>query len=195
VQATSVELEFFCGLRWGGNASPSSETRAVFNRYASVNRKTNKIPGANFATRKLKNLVRQAAFSLGAASRKIDLYHEPNFISFKCDKPTVITVHDMSPFRLARHHKPDLVKLFEERLPGAISGAAAIIVDSVFVKNEVVDYFPEENCSIITTSYAYKTSDDYVDSIPYRFINMNGVYSCVEDDTEYFNFKLRRILK
>lgn len=143
VQVPSVELEFFCGLRWGGNASPSSETRAVFNRYASVNRKTNKIPGANFATRKLKSLVRQAAFSLGAGGRRIDLYHEPNFISFKCDKPTVITVHDMSPFRLAGHHKSDLVKLFEERLPGAISRAAAIIVDSVFVKNEVVDYFPE----------------------------------------------------
>lgn len=143
VNNPSVDLEFFCGLRWGSNASPSAETRAVFNRYASVNQKTNSIPGARFATRKLKSMVRQAAFSFGAINRKIDLYHEPNFVSFKCDKPTVITVHDMSPFRLASHHKPDLVKLFEEKLPGAVARASAIIVDSVFVKHEVIEYFPE----------------------------------------------------
>lgn len=142
VNNSSVDLEFFCGLRWGGNASPGAETRAVFNRYASVNQKTSSIPGASFATKKLKSVMRQVAFSFGARSRNIDLYHEPNFISFKCDRPTVITVHDMSPFRLAGHHKPDLVKLFEEKLPGAVARASAIIVDSVFVKHEVIEYFP-----------------------------------------------------
>jgi len=139
----SIDLELFCGLRWGGNLSPSAETRALFNRYASVNQKKNSIPGVSFVTRKLKSVLRQTAFSFGAINREIDLYHEPNFISFKCDKPTVITVHDMSPFRLAGHHKPDLVKIFEEKLPGAVARASAIIVDSVFVKHEVIKYFPE----------------------------------------------------
>lgn len=143
VNNPSVDLEFFCGLRWGGNAFPSAKTKAVFNRYTSINQITNGISGVSFVTRKLKSVVKQAAFSFGAINRKIDLYHEPNFISFRCDKPTVITVHDMSPFRLAGHHKPHLVKLFEEGLCGAVSRASAIIVDSVFVKNEVIEYFPE----------------------------------------------------
>lgn len=67
--------------------------------------------------------------------------------------------------------------------------------EEIFSRFGIVDYFPEENCSVITTSYAYKSSDDCVNSTPYRFINMNGVYSCVEDDTEYFNFKLSIFIK
>jgi len=60
----------------------------------------------------------------------------------------------------------------------------------------IVDYFPEENCSVITTSHTYKTSkDSCVMSTPYRFINMNGVYSCVEEDTEFFDFKLSIFIK
>jgi hypothetical protein len=60
----------------------------------------------------------------------------------------------------------------------------------------IVDYFPEENCSVITTSYTYKSSKDgCVMSTPYRFINMQGVYSCVEEDTEFFDFKLSTFIK
>jgi hypothetical protein len=60
----------------------------------------------------------------------------------------------------------------------------------------IVDYFPEENCSVITTSYTYKSPQDgCVMSSTERFINMNGVYSCVEEDTEFFNFKLSIFIK
>jgi hypothetical protein len=60
----------------------------------------------------------------------------------------------------------------------------------------IVDYFPEENCSVITTSHTYKSSkDNCVMSTPDRFINMNGVYSYVEQDTEFFDFKLSIFIK
>jgi hypothetical protein len=60
----------------------------------------------------------------------------------------------------------------------------------------IVDYFPEENCSVITTSYTYKDSKEgCVMSTPYRFINMEGIYSCVEEDTEFLNFKLSIFIK
>jgi hypothetical protein len=60
----------------------------------------------------------------------------------------------------------------------------------------IVDYFTEENCSVITTSYTYKSSKDgCVMSTPYRFINMHGVYSSVEEDTEFFDFKLSVFIK
>jgi hypothetical protein len=60
----------------------------------------------------------------------------------------------------------------------------------------IVDYFPEENCSLITTSYAYRDSEDScVMTTPFRFINVQGVYSCVEEGTEFFNFKLNIFIK
>jgi hypothetical protein len=59
----------------------------------------------------------------------------------------------------------------------------------------IVDYFPEENCSVITTSYAYKTEDSCVMTTPFRFINVQGVFSSVEEDVEFFNFELNIFIK
>jgi hypothetical protein len=60
----------------------------------------------------------------------------------------------------------------------------------------IVDYFPEENCSLITTSYAYRDSEDCsATNVPYRFINIEGVYSTVERDSDYFDFKLNLFIK
>lgn len=58
----------------------------------------------------------------------------------------------------------------------------------------IVDYFPEDNCSVITSSYCYK--DSCVINIPYRFVNVQGVYSCIEErDADIFDFKLDIFIK
>jgi hypothetical protein len=60
----------------------------------------------------------------------------------------------------------------------------------------IVDYFPEENCSLITTSDCYiDENDSCVYSTPSQFINVEGVYSCVEAGSEFFNFKLNIFIK
>ena len=138
-----LDIAFFCGLKWTPEPLPGDGVTKTFQKYAALNSRTAGIPGLQKAIKKLKEHLRQTAFSVGSSSQGIDLYHEPNFIPFKSDKPIVITVHDMSPFRLAHHHKKELVKLFKDKLPTAVDRATAIIVDSQFVKDEVIDYFPE----------------------------------------------------
>lgn len=142
ISEPSLRLEFFCGLKWGAQPFPSEDTQKTFGRYSALDKKANALPGINWFARNFKSLLRQSAFLRGERRLGLDLFHEPNFISIKSEIPTVITVHDMSPFRLGQHHKKTLVRLFHEKLPGSIERAAAIIVDSQFVKTELLDYFP-----------------------------------------------------
>ena len=38
-----------------------------------------------------------ASFRSACRQARYDVYHEPNFIPFACDVPTVATLHDLSP--------------------------------------------------------------------------------------------------
>lgn len=138
-----LNMHYFCGLKWVQSVVSNDPTYKKSSQLSPVIDLLSRITQANFGARMLKDWVRQESFSFGAKIRGIDLYHEPNFIPFRFNKPTVITVHDMSPFRLPMHHRQELVKHFERCLPRAICQSSAIIVDSNFVKDELINYFPE----------------------------------------------------
>ncbi len=86
-------------------------------------------------------LVQQWRFRKGVAKYRPDLYHEPNYLAFRFDGPIVITVHDLSHVRYPEMHPADRVRAMNKFLPPAVETAAQIMVDSKFVKDEVVSYF------------------------------------------------------
>ena len=83
--------------------------------------------------------VQQRCFTSGARKLAFDVYHEPAFFPFRFAGTTVITIHDLSPLRHPQTHPIERVRQFEKRLPWAAGVAAKIIVDSHFVKREVMD--------------------------------------------------------
>jgi len=100
--------------------------------------------------RRLRRARQQRAFARGAARRALDVYHEPNYVPFEVDVPTVITVHDLSWLRHPETHPPDRVRWLMHAMPGAIERAAAIIVDSEFTRGELQAAFPESALRVRT---------------------------------------------
>lgn len=100
----------------------------------------------------LSRFIQQHRFSAGASDLKIMLYHEPNFVSYRFSGPTVITVHDLSYIRYSETHPIERIKHMDKHMPHCIETTQHIIVDSEFVKHEVMDYYgvPEHK---ITTTY------------------------------------------
>lgn len=85
--------------------------------------------------------AQQKVFSKGVAKFKPDLYHEPNYLAFEFDGPTVITVHDLSWIRHPQHHPIERVQAMNQYFEPALRRASRIITDSAFVKQEVIDVF------------------------------------------------------
>jgi glycosyltransferase involved in cell wall biosynthesis len=71
----------------------------------------------------------------------VDLYHEPNFLAYDFDGPTVITVHDLSWIRYPHMHPAERVSSMERYFEPSVKSATRIITDSEFVKRELVDVF------------------------------------------------------
>jgi alpha-1,3-rhamnosyl/mannosyltransferase len=67
-----------------------------------------------------------------------ELYHEPNFIPFSTDLPTVVTVHDLSVLLHPEWHPIDRVKHHERHFAAAVRRAAHIIVVSEQVRSELI---------------------------------------------------------
>jgi alpha-1,3-rhamnosyl/mannosyltransferase len=134
-----VELLSFTGGQWhaGVSAAPQSFARnAVIHRLRSLAKPL--LP----LLRRLRHAQQQRVFARGAARRAIDVYHEPNYVPFVADVPTVITVHDLSWLRHPETHPPDRVRWLMRAMPAAIERASAIIVDSDFTRGEMQAAFP-----------------------------------------------------
>ncbi len=85
--------------------------------------------------------VQQHFFKSGVRAFKPDLYHEPNFLAFKFNGPSVITVHDLSWIRYPEMHPLERVRAMEKYFEPGLRRATKIITDSEFVKNELVAVF------------------------------------------------------
>lgn len=83
----------------------------------------------------------QQRFDAGIRSAKVDLYHEPNFLAYDFDGPTVITVHDLSWIRYPHMHPAERVSSMERYFEPSVKSATRIITDSEFVKRELVEVF------------------------------------------------------
>ena len=70
-----------------------------------------------------------------------DLYHEPNFVPFATDLPTIVTVHDLSVLRFPQWHPVDRVRMHERYFRTALIKAAHVIVVSDAIRAEVMREF------------------------------------------------------
>ena len=128
------ELSLFDGLNWVNELSSDHSNEVISRGVVSV---------AKYLPKEIKNKIREHFFKTKIRSSRLDLYHEPNFIPICFDLPTIITVHDMSIFRMPAAHRKELVSFFNKKFPEAIKRSQGIIVDSNFSKDEVISYFPE----------------------------------------------------
>jgi glycosyltransferase involved in cell wall biosynthesis len=93
-------------------------------------------------THTAKRSVRAALGSLFRAacrSQSFDLYHEPNFIPFDCDVPTIITIHDLSVLLHPEWHPADRVRLYERHFEHGLGRAAHLITDTHFLRRQVIE--------------------------------------------------------
>jgi alpha-1,3-rhamnosyl/mannosyltransferase len=132
-----AELRMFDGAHW--HDTPRDALAATAPQRGSRLRRLAK-PFVPFK-RQLRRAKQQHAFSRGAQGERIDLYHEPNYIAFASDVPFVTTIHDLSWLRFPHTHPRDRVRWLSRAMPGTLERAAAIIVDSDFVRGEVVTQF------------------------------------------------------
>lgn len=85
--------------------------------------------------------LQQRQFTKGAKRTKHDIYHEPNFLAYRFDGPSVITVHDLSWIRYPEMHPIARVRAMDKYFQPGLERASLILTDSEFVKRELIDVF------------------------------------------------------
>ena len=133
------------------SAFPDGRLREWVARSYRVVAGASKPPGASKSTL-LCSLVKRSSpllrdvgnFALGRAFRamcareRFDLYHEPNFIPFACDLPTVTTIHDLSVLAHPEWHPADRVRAWEKQFLAGVGRSAHFVAVSEAARQEVL---------------------------------------------------------
>ncbi len=138
-----IDLEFFYSRAW------NRELKAVPSRRVAFLKPLIKrwVPFPYELSRK----IQQRAFTGGIKRFRPDLYHEPSFLPFRFDGPTVITVHDLSWVRFPETHPPARVRIMNKLLPPAIERASHVLVPSEFVRAELIGHYGVQPSKVTTT--------------------------------------------
>jgi alpha-1,3-rhamnosyl/mannosyltransferase len=128
-----LDIDFFYGTGWSKdvrNCPVHSITaiKSLFKRF---------MPNAYAVNR----FLQQNRFNRGIRSNQADLYHEPNYLAFKFNGPTVITAHDLSWIRFPETHPEERVRAMNTYFEPGLRRASLIITDSEFGKRELMDVF------------------------------------------------------
>ena len=76
------------------------------------------------------------------SGRDFDLYHEPNYIPFPCDRPTIATIHDLSALLHPEWHPADRVAHYEQHFEPGLKRCCHLLADSEFTRQELIKNFP-----------------------------------------------------
>jgi alpha-1,3-rhamnosyl/mannosyltransferase len=68
-----------------------------------------------------------------------DLYHEPNFLPYRFDGPTVVTVHDLSWMHFPETQAPERVREMQWLFPQTLKRASHFITVSEFGRRDMID--------------------------------------------------------
>lgn len=93
--------------------------------------------------------MQQRLFDRGTRANRFDLYHEPNFLAYEFDGPSVVTVHDLSWIRYPHTHPVERVNAMEKYFEPGLRRASLVLTDSEFVKRELIDVFGIEPARIV----------------------------------------------
>jgi glycosyltransferase involved in cell wall biosynthesis len=89
-----------------------------------------------------RNLARRAChkhFRKVARELQCDLYHEPNYLPWPSDLPTVTTILDLSVLLHPEWHPADRVKQYEQHFFRCLNYAAHFIAISEFTRREMIE--------------------------------------------------------
>jgi alpha-1,3-rhamnosyl/mannosyltransferase len=120
--------------------------------------------------------LQQRRFEAGLKNCTADVYHEPNFLAFRFDGPTVLTVHDLSWIRFPDTHPIERVRNMNKFFEPSLRRADRIITDSAFVKQELVDMFGVDE-SVIHPIHlaAHSTFQPMTGAETATFLRINGL--------------------
>lgn len=127
-----ASLKLFSAYRWVDDVE---QAFAVNRTIQSVRRV---LPFRQFA---LEGYTKLRAELFRANARRLSGYvlHAPNFVLMPFDGPAVATVHDISYLRYPEFHPRERVRFLERHLPPTLARADALIVDSHYVRDELVN--------------------------------------------------------
>ncbi|MCQ4322422.1 glycosyltransferase family 4 protein [Stutzerimonas stutzeri] len=85
--------------------------------------------------------LRNAAVRITGCSKQRFVYHEPSFILKAHRGPSVTTIHDLSFIRYPDFHPRQRVRWLVKQLPRTLERADAIITDSEWVRQELIQTY------------------------------------------------------
>lgn len=129
--------------------------------------------------------LQQWRFNRGLKRLRLQLYHEPNFLPFNFDGPTVITAHDLSWIRYPETHPGERVAVMNELFPIALARADHVLTDAAYVRQEIIDMFgvaPDRITSVplgARSIFHSRTSDDCQSALGKWNLDYRGYVLCV----------------
>jgi len=124
-------LKLFSAYRWVGDAEQALKVNRTIQSVRRV------LPFRQFALEGYTKL-RAELFRANARRLRDHVLHAPNFVLMPFEGPTVATVHDISYLRYPQFHPRERVRFLERHLPPTLARADALIVDSQYVRDELV---------------------------------------------------------
>jgi glycosyltransferase involved in cell wall biosynthesis len=118
----------------GGNGSQVKEVRSTASRIKSL------ITPSRELSRNLARRICHAHFKLLCKHRGIHLYHEPNYLPWLIDLPTITTILDLSVLRFPEWHPKDRVKAYEQHFFRGLRQATHLIAISEFTRQEMIEH-------------------------------------------------------
>jgi len=132
-------------------AMPEHDVRFFYGAGFSREVRDKPLPGAGRLMPLMRRLipnsyaVRQALmrrqFRKGLVGRKVEVYHEPNYLALPFDGPIVTTVHDLSWIRFPEAHPAERVFAMNRDFEPALRRSTLLLTDSEFVRREVMEMF------------------------------------------------------
>ena len=133
VATDELELEFFYAAAW----SKEIRTQPLKNISRAKELIKKFVPHPYRVSRTLQGW----RFGMGIRKFRPQLYHEPNFLPFSFDGPTVVTAHDLSWIRYPETHPTERVKVMNQLFPVAVKRADHVLTDASYIRQEIIDEF------------------------------------------------------
>lgn len=133
-EQADIDLQMFYAVLFSKNLSPPPAPASVGLARRIVRRAMPKSYSVSRA-------VQQHFFAQRGKPHRFDLYHEPNFLAYRFNGPSVITVHDLSWLRYPEMHPAERVRAMNRYFEPGLRRAAMLITDAESVRLEVIARF------------------------------------------------------
>lgn len=162
IKNNEIEISLFNGIKLINALPPLLEYKDERHRIFLKSLIRDNVPYAHDILR----LLRSYLFNKLITKSSFNIYHDPNYLCYKSDIPTITTVHDLSWIKHPELHPPARVRAMNNYFEKSLANSAHIITDSEFIKSELQSIFnyPKKNISTIMlgvdNKYRPRTEED-----------------------------------